>query len=194
MDWTECGYAWVHTRRFAMKHVGLAMLLSLLVAAITVGAQQVQPRSLAISHAQVLDVRTGSILPDAVLVMQGRTIESVGAGAPPAGAEVIDARGRVVLPGLIDAHAHISDLAGARRALLSGVTTARSAGVAMFADVALREMVKSGHLAGPDILAAGVHLQPHFENASDVLSDPRLFEFAGGLKTLEQIRRAAQVN
>ena len=177
-----------------MKHVGLAMLLSLVVAAITVGARQVQPRPLAITHAQLLDVRTGSILPDAILVMQGRTIVSVGAAAPPSGAEVIDARGRVVLPGLIDAHAHISDLAGARRALLSGVTTARSAGVAMFADVALREMVRSGHLAGPDILAAGVHLQPHFENTSDVLSDPRLFEFVGGLKTLEQIRRAAQVN
>jgi imidazolonepropionase-like amidohydrolase len=55
-------------------------------------------------------------------------------------------------------------------------------------------MVKSGHLAGPDMLAAGVHLQPHFENTSDVLSDPRLFEFVGGLQTLDQIRRAAQVN
>ena len=61
----------------------------------------------------------------------------------------------------------------------------------MYADVALREMVKSGHLAGPDILAAGVHLQPHLE---DVLADPRLFEFVGGLVSPEQIRRATQVN
>ena len=79
-------------------------------------------------------------------------------------------------------------------ALLSGVTTARSAGVSMYADVALREMVKGGYLAGPDIMAAGVHLQPHFDSPSDVLSDPRLFEFAGGLKTPEQIRQATQVN
>ena len=99
-----------------------------------------------------------------------------------------------MLPGLIDAHAHISDIAAARVALLSGVTTARSAGVPMFADVALREMVKAGYLAGPDILAAGVHLQPRFEGPSDVLSDPRLFEFVTGLKTPEQIRRATQVN
>jgi imidazolonepropionase-like amidohydrolase len=63
----------------------------------------------------------------------------------------------------------------------------------MYADVALREMVKAGYLAGPDILAAGVHLQPHLES-STVLSDPRLFEFAGGLISPDQIRRATQVN
>jgi imidazolonepropionase-like amidohydrolase len=171
------------------------LLVAYLVAAATVLARQAPPsRPIAIIHAQLLDVRTGSIQPDATIVVRDRIIASVGSGAPPSGAEIVDARGRVVLPGLIDAHAHISDVAGARVALLSGVTTARSAGVSMYADVALREMVKGGYLAGPDIMAAGVHLQPHFDSPSDVLSDPRLFEFAGGLKTPEQIRRATQVN
>ena len=158
----------------------------------TVAAQQ--PRLVAVTHATVLDVRTGALTPDASVVVRGRSIVSVGTAAPPPGAELIDARGKIVLPGLIDAHAHISDLAGAKTALLSGVTTARSAGVPMYADVALRDMVKSGYLAGPDIMAAGVHLQPHLENSSDVLSDPRLFEFVGGLISPEQIRRATQVN
>ena len=158
----------------------------------TVAAQQ--PRLLAVTHATVLDVRSGSLTPDTTVVVRGRTIVSVGTAASPSGAEVLDARGKVVLPGLIDAHAHISDLAGAKTALLSGVTTARSAGVPMYADVALRDIVKSGYLAGPDIMAAGVHLQPHFDNSSDVLSDPRLFEFVGGLISPEQIRRATQVN
>jgi imidazolonepropionase-like amidohydrolase len=156
--------------------------------------QATPPGAIAITHAQLLDVRTGSIQPDVTIVVRGRTIASVGSAPPPAGADIVDVRGRTVLPGLIDAHAHISDIAGAKVALLSGVTTARSAGVPMFADVALREMVKSGYLAGPDILAAGVHLQPRFESSSDVLSDPRLFEFIGGLRTPEQIRRATQVN
>jgi imidazolonepropionase-like amidohydrolase len=164
-------------------------------AAHTSGAwQAVAGRPIAITHARVLDVRTGDLRSEVTIVVQGRTIASIGPSAAPAGADVLDARGRTVVPGLIDAHAHISDLAGARTALLSGVTTARSAGVPMFADVALREMVKAGYLAGPDILAAGVHLQPHLENTSDVLSDPRLFEFVGGLKTPDQIRRATQVN
>jgi imidazolonepropionase-like amidohydrolase len=177
-----------------MKHIVLPIVLSLSAAVISLGARQNPPRLLAITHAQILDVRDGSLLRDGTVVVRGRTIVSVGVAAPPAGAELVDARGRVVLPGLIDAHAHISDLAGAKAALLSGVTTARSAGVPMFADVALREMVRSGYLAGPDMLAAGVHLQPHFESNSDVLSDPRLFEFVGGLTSPEQIRRATQVN
>lgn len=163
-----------------------------LVAALgSVAAQQ--PRLFAVTHATVLDVRSGSLTTGATVVVRGRTIVSVGTTAPPPGAEILDVRGKVVLPGLIDAHAHISDLAGAKTALLSGVTTARSAGVPMYADVALREMVRAGYLVGPDILAAGVHLQPHLEN-SDVLSDPRLFEFVGGLISPDQIRRATQVN
>ncbi len=177
-----------------MKSVGRPFVASTVAAAAiatitSLSAQQ--PRLLAVTHATVLDVRTGALTENSTVVVQGRMIVSVGTAAPPAGAEILDARGRVVLPGLIDAHAHISDLPGAKTALLSGVTTARSAGVPMYADVALREMVKSGHLAGPDILAAGVHLQPHLE---DVLADPRLFEFVGGLVSPEQIRRATQVN
>jgi imidazolonepropionase-like amidohydrolase len=148
----------------------------------------------ALTHAQVLDVRSGSIARDVTVVIRGRLIASIAPGAPPAGAQVVDIGGRVVVPGLIDAHSHIADLRGARTALLSGVTTARSAGVALYADVALRDLVKSGRLAGPDILAAGVHIKPHFENDADVLSDPRLFEFLGGLRTPDEIRRATQVN
>ena len=178
-----------------MKRIIFAILMSATAAVATGVAQQVpQSRITAITHARLLDVKTGSIRQDVTIVVRDRIIAAVGTAAPPAGASIVDARGRTILPGLIDAHAHISDVAAAKVALLSGVTTARSAGVPMFADVALREMVKGGYLAGPDILAAGVHLQPRFESPSDILSDPRLFEFASGLKTPEQIRRAAQVN
>jgi imidazolonepropionase-like amidohydrolase len=177
-----------------MKIWFLATAVAVTAAEAAGARQAVSGRPIAITHARVLDVRTGDLRSEVTVVVQGRTIASIGPLPAPAGAEVLDARGRTVVPGLIDAHAHISDLAGARTALLSGVTTARSAGVPMFADVALRDMVKAGYLAGPDILAAGVHLQPHLESTSDALSDPRLFEFVGGLKTPEQIRRATQVN
>jgi len=172
----------------------LLMCLFVAAASSTLTPQGSPSSTVTIIHARVLDVRDGSLSDDSTIVVRGRLIVSVGLGAPPAGATIINARGLVVLPGLVDAHAHVSDLAGARVALVSGVTTIRSAGVSMYADVALREMVKGGYLQGPDVLAAGVHLQPHFDSASDVLSDPRLFEFAGGLKSPEDIRRATQVN
>jgi imidazolonepropionase-like amidohydrolase len=178
-----------------MKHTTFAIFVFAIAAVAGGVAEQAPPsRITAITRARLLDVKTGSVRQDVTIVVRDRVIASVGTAAPPAGASIVDARGRTILPGLIDAHAHISDVAAAKVALLSGVTTARSAGVPMFADVALREMVKGGYLAGPDILAAGVHLQPRFESPSDILSDPRLFEFAAGLKTPDQIRRATQIN
>ena len=55
--------------------------------------------------------------------------------------------------------------------------------------------LRPGIRRGSDIRRlAGVHPQPRFESPSDLLSDPRLFEFVAGLKTPEQIRRATQVN
>ena len=165
-----------------------------LVGSAILAGQQPADKTTAITHARVFDVATGTVSSDTTIVIRGGKIESIGASPAPAGSDTIDALGKIVMPGLIDAHAHIGDLPGARRALLSGVTTARSAGVGMYADVALRELVRSGRLAGPDILAAGVHIQPNFENNTDVLSDPRLFEFFDGIRTVDQARRATQVN
>lgn len=157
-------------------------------------AQTIEARPLALAHARVLDVRTGALGPPATIVVRGGRIASIGVDAPPVGVDVIDVGGKVVVPGLIDAHAHVADPRGARAALATGVTTLRSAGVALFADVALRDLVKTGRLPGPDVLAAGVHIQPHFENDADVLSDPRFFEFIDGLRDLDAIRRATAVD
>ena len=52
--------------------------------------------------------------------------------------KTIDLKGKYVLPGLIDAHTHAADFAAFRRALESGVTTVRSAGVSHYVDVGLQ--------------------------------------------------------
>jgi len=64
--------------------------------------------TLAIVHARVLTVTRGTIEDGTVLVKAGR-IAAVGAGvAVPPGAEIIDATGRTLTPGLIDCHSHIA--------------------------------------------------------------------------------------
>lgn len=165
-------------------------------AVLTVSAISAVPASaqLAITHANVVDVTSGAITANATIVVQGRLIVSIAAnGAVPAGATVIDAAGRYVTPGLIDAHTHIATLANARRALESGVTTVRSASVPHYEDVALRELVKAGVLAGPDVVAAGVFVTPDL--GETVLADPKLGAyFASGVRTPDALRGVVRVN
>jgi len=153
-----------------------------------------QQATTAIVRANVVDVRRGAVTPNATVVIRDGVIVSVGAGAAPAGATVLDAAGRYLIPGLIDAHVHIADFAAARRALESGVTTVRSAGVSNYADVGLRELARRGAIAGPDVLAAGYHVRPQLA-AEAFISDPGLAPFMnGGVTTPEAIRQVVRTN
>ena len=148
----------------------------------------------ALINANVVNVRDGTILPKATIVIRDGKIASVGPGAAPAGVKVIDVRGKFVIPGLIDAHTHIANFRAARTALESGVTTVRSAGVAHYVDVGMRELVKKGALAGPDILAAGYHVRPQLAEEA-FLSDPVLSPFMNGrVTTTDAIRQVVKAN
>lgn len=105
---------------------------------------------------------------------------------------VIDLEGNYLMPGMFDVHTHLTTLAQARRALVSGVTTIRSASVKAFEDVALRELVRSGAIAGPDVVAAGVYVTPNLDGT--VLADPRLAALYGGVNTDEELRALVRVN
>ncbi len=150
-------------------------------------------RPVVLLHANIIDGVSDQPLRDMTIVLTGGRIAAIGANvAQPAGATVIDLRGRWVLPGLIDAHTHISTLGAAKRALESGVTTVRSASTSNFQDVALRELVKTGKLAGPDMLAAGVFVSPDL--GETVLADPRLAPLAGGVNTPAELKLVVDVN
>ena len=83
---------------------------------------------MAIVGGTVVDVRNGTLIPGAVVVIEGDRIASVSTGGqPPAGATVVDAKGKYILPGLIDAHVHYMDWAP-ELFLAYGVTTAIETG------------------------------------------------------------------
>src|SRR3990172_7269886 len=83
-------------------------------------------QDLVLRNATVIDGTGAPPRPGGTVVVRGGRSASVGeVGALPPGVPAIDLRGRFLLPGLIDAHAHILDPASALRALHSGVTTAR---------------------------------------------------------------------
>ncbi len=154
--------------------------------------------ALALTNASVINVRTGAVARSVTVLMRGGIIESIGPPPPggfggSAGVRVVDLRGRYVVPGLIDAHVHIGSLAQMRAALDSGVTTVRSAGVLHFVDVGLRELVRNGSLAGPDVIATGYHVRPGV--APELFIDfPELGHLMGGVNTADALRRAVQAN
>ena len=163
------------------------MLLLLLALA------QAQPQPyVALVNGHVLDVRTGGIEANATIVLRDGKIASIGPGPAPAGAEVIDLEGRYVLPGLFDAHTHLDDLDRARRALQSGVTTARSASVGSYRDVVIGLMSKAGYIAGPDYLGAGVFVTPYIEDA--VLASPSLMRLPVPIQSEDDLRTLVRIN
>lgn len=138
-----------------------------------------QPKIKVIKAGQLLDVASGKVLRDQVIVIRSDLIESVGTAAGtriPEGAEIVDLSGSTVLPGLIDTHTHLTSdpalppyhdyglsnprialkgAANAKVTLLAGVTTVRDVGAQGYTDIALRDAINDGDVPGPRILASG---------------------------------------
>src|ERR1044071_2845421 len=69
-----------------------------------------QSSVIAIVGANLIDGRGGPVVTDSIVVIHGDRIVAVGerrAVTVPAGAEIVDAKGLTILPGLIDSHFHI---------------------------------------------------------------------------------------
>jgi imidazolonepropionase-like amidohydrolase len=150
--------------------------------------------NIALVNCHVFDGVNETVHESQTLLIKGRLIDSMTDTAvkPPADFEVIDCQGNYVMPGLMDVHTHLDTMAQARRALESGVTTIRTAGVPAFEDVGLRELVRTGALPGPDVLAAGVFVTPNLEDT--ILADPRLAPLFAGVNSDEELRLLVQVN
>jgi len=109
------------------------------------------------THANVFDAESGKILKDQNVVVEGNRIRSVG----PAGtvratdAEVIDASGKTLLPGLWDMHAHVSDNDGLLN-LAAGVTTVRDLANDTDTLLARRKRIEEGKEIGTRIVIAGI--------------------------------------
>ncbi len=129
------------------------------------------PTDIVLRAVRASDGRGEAISP-AIVHIRGSDIVAVGAAVDaPRAAETIELGDVTLLPGLIDAHVHITNsfsnepdrdadtgIQGAQTAealLLSGFTTVRSLGSANFADVTLRDAIASGRVPGPRLLVSG---------------------------------------
>lgn len=116
--------------------------------------------ALVIRAGTLVDVRSGKEIPDSVVVVRGERIEAIGPAAKveiPAGAQIVDAGGRWVIPGLIDSHAHAGDDPSVPLALYlaNGVTTIRNPGGNISLLRLTRDQLQTGKLVGPRLYFSG---------------------------------------
>jgi imidazolonepropionase-like amidohydrolase len=173
-----------------MKSTRVILLLFLVINSFPSWSQL---KSYAFKNANLFNGVENKIYPNAIVFVKAGKIEKIGKdGDALTGYEVIDCQGNYMLPGMIDAHSHLDNLASAKRALETGVTTVRTAGVSAYQDVSLMELSKSGKIAGPDVIPAGVYVSPNLDET--ILADPRLGVLINGVKTDEELKLLVNVN
>ncbi|WCM25197.1 amidohydrolase family protein [Sphingomonas sp. QA11] len=106
-----------------------------------------------IDHVQMFDSIAGRYLPDrAVLIADGKVAATGAAGSirAPAGATVIDGRGKTLLPGLWDSHQHVGDDWNLLQNLATGMTNYRSPGSMIDEAHSIYKRRAAGDLLAPD--------------------------------------------
>ncbi len=172
-----------------MKTLILLLLLNPLVS-----FSQLPQKKYALINVNVFNGIDNRITPGAMILISAGKIERIGKSGDVMGKdyEVIDCQGNYAIPGLIDVHTHIDNLEDGKRALLSGVTTCRTAGVSAYEDVSMRDLARTNRIAGPDVVPAGVFVTPNL--GESILADPRLGVLIGGVQTDEELRLIVNVN
>jgi imidazolonepropionase-like amidohydrolase len=160
------------------------------------------PAVTALQCGHLIDTANGKLLGATTIVIEGGRIKEVSNGVQsPAGAKTIDLSTQTCMPGLIDAHTHLTEQTSrtqyvdqfhwniadyavrstvyARRTLLAGFTTVRNLGDVANESVALRNAINAGVIPGPRIYTAGLAMGTtggHADHSdgyrSDLAGDP----------------------
>jgi imidazolonepropionase-like amidohydrolase len=172
-------------RRLTVLFILFSLLLSCSAQSQTNNAKPIQtPERLAIRAARLLDAASGKIINNPVILVENDKIVAVESGIEiPKDAKLIDLGDATLLPGLIDAHTHITyhfDENGrfgetsdanrqitlkyaeenARKTIEAGFTTIRNLGDSTGVDILLRDKIKRDEATGPRMLVSGLPLMP----------------------------------
>ncbi len=139
----------------------LTLLLLLLLPSLSFSQQpQIKPQAkpLVINRVTVIDATGAEAKPDMTVVITGDRITTIGKAAEvkiPKDAQVVEAAGKFLIPGLWDMHTHVASQDFLPLFIANGVTGVRDMGSAWEALSLWRRWIKEGRLIGPRIVAAG---------------------------------------
>ncbi len=115
--------------------------------------------ALVFRNANLFDAEQARMIPHTTVVISGNRIQSVGPDQTtsiPGGAQVIDAAGKALLPGLWDMHVHVSPGTDGILHIAAGVTSARDMGNDTTSVLDLQKKFGDGSLIGPRLVLAGL--------------------------------------
>jgi imidazolonepropionase-like amidohydrolase len=115
--------------------------------------------TLAIVGATLIDGTGAAPVPDSAVIIENGRIKAVGPRSKvkiPKQANIVDAKGKFLLPGLWDMHAHFEQVEWGPIYLAAGVTTVRDCGNEFEFITAVRDAIAQGRGLGPRLLLAGI--------------------------------------
>jgi imidazolonepropionase-like amidohydrolase len=129
------------------------------LAEISKGISGSRAEKIALVGGTLIDGTGRDPIPDSVVVIEKGRIVDAGPKSRvkiPSGAQKVDARGKTILPGLWDMHAHFEQVEWGPIYLAAGATTVRDCGNEFEFITAVRDAVANGHGLGPRLLLAGI--------------------------------------
>lgn len=146
----------------------LTLLLLLLLPTLTLGQSKPTSKSkaLVLTHVAVIDATGAPAKPDmSIVIVDGRiaALGKTGKVRLPADAEIIDATGKFLIPGLWDMHIHSGGYENGKkyfpRLIANGITGVRDMGSPLDEILRLRREVEAGEIIGPHMIIAGPIVQ-----------------------------------
>ncbi len=124
--------------------------------------------TVAFTNARIITMNGDEVIENATLVVEGNKIMAVGTNVEiPSNAEVVDASGKTIMPGIIDVHAHLGNFRLGvspqqqweyTANLAYGVTTAHDPSSNTEMIFSHSEAIKAGNMIGPRIYSTGIIL------------------------------------
>jgi imidazolonepropionase-like amidohydrolase len=166
-----------------VQHMNARSLVSLCAALATslLFAVPACAEKLSLVGGTVINPADGRIIENALLIIDGGKIESIGSGKEkeiPPGSRRIECKGKFIIPGLWDMHVHLAGVTAdpkwSKHSLLplliaNGITGVRDMGGNLDALLSWRREIEAGTLVGPRIFAAGPFLADGKPGTPDTL-------------------------